>query len=209
MAESLTFEKVWQMFQETDLKFKETDLKFKETADRFKETDRKFQETDRKFQETDRKFQETDRLIKDLGRRFGEMGNRLGEFVEGMVKPAAVRMFQDRGIAVHEVHSRTTVTRGNETLEVDLLVVNDTELVAVECKCRLTAEDVLKHIERLKKVKRMMPKYADMNVYGAVAGAVVDSDARELAESRGLFVIAQSGESVEIVNARDFVPSKF
>ncbi len=35
------FERVWQMFQETDTKFKETDKMFKETADQIKETDKK------------------------------------------------------------------------------------------------------------------------------------------------------------------------
>ena len=195
MAETLTFEKVWQLFQETDRKFQETD--------------RKFQDTDRKFQETRREIQDAGRLLKDLARRFGDLGNRLGEFVEGLVKPAAVRLFQERGIAVHEVHSRTTITRGNETVEVDLLVVNDTELVAIECKSRLTREAVERHIALLGKIKRLQPRYAPMNLYGAVAGIVIDTEAREFAESKGLFVIAQSGESVEIVNNTDFVPARF
>jgi hypothetical protein len=202
MSEALTFEKVWQMFQETDLKFQETDQKFQET-------DRKMQETDRVLQETGRIVQETSKQIKELGRRFGDLGNRLGEFVEGMVKPAAVRLFQQRGIAVHEVHSRTSVTRENESLEIDLLVVNDTEFVAIECKSRLTLEAVEAHLSRLAKVKRMLPKYAGMTLYGAVAGIVVDGDARELAETQGLFVIAQSGDSVEIVNPQNFVPKEF
>lgn len=181
MAESLTFEKVWQMFQETD----------------------------RKFQETDRKIQETDRMVKDLARRFGDLGNRLGEFGEGMVKPAAVRLFQERGIAVHEVHGRTSVTRGQESMEVDFLVVNDTELVAIECKSRLTRDAVEQHLQRLGKLRRLLPKYADMTLYGAVAGIIVDADARELAESQGLFVITQSGDSVIIANPPNFVPTKF
>lgn len=34
-GQSLTFEKVWEMFQETDRQFKETDRKIKETNDYF------------------------------------------------------------------------------------------------------------------------------------------------------------------------------
>jgi hypothetical protein len=202
MPETLTFEKVWQMFQETDRKFQDTDRKFQET-------DRKFQDTDRKFQETRREIEETSRMVKDLARRFGDLGNRLGEFVEGMVKPAAVRLFQQRGIAVHEVHSRTTITRDGQTIEIDLLVVNDTDLVAIECKSRLTLESVENHIAVLGKIKRLQPRYAAMNLYGAVAGIVIDTNAREFAEKSGLFVIAQSGDGVEIVNAPDFAPARF
>ena len=174
MAEALTFEKVWQMFQETD----------------------------RKFQETDRKF-------KELGIKFGDLGNRLGEFVEEMVKPACVRLFRERGIVVHEVHSRTIFTDGKRTMELDLLVVNDNELVAVECKSRLTQEAVERHLVRLSDIKSMAPKYEKMKIYGAVAGLVIDGDARELAERSGLFVLAQSGDSVTILNPDGFAASIF
>jgi hypothetical protein len=67
----------------------------------FRETDRKFQETDRKFQEMNKK---TNRKIQEVNLAIGRLGNRLGEFVEGLVKPAVVRLFRERGIEVHEVH---------------------------------------------------------------------------------------------------------
>jgi len=216
MAETLSFEKVWQMFQETDRKFQEIALQAKETDRKFQETDRKFQETDRKFQEvalqskaTDRKIQETDRIVQNLARRFGDLGNRLGEFVEAMVEPAVVRLFQQRGLDVHEVHSRARARRNGESLEVDLLVVNDGELVAVECKSRLTREAVEQHVGNLERFRRLFPKYGDMVLYGAVAGMVVDEDASELAQQRGLFVLRQSGETVEIVNPQGFEPARF
>jgi len=161
-----------------------------------------FQETDRRFQETDRKFRETDR-------KFGELGNRLGEFVQEMVRPAAVEMFQSRGIAVHEVHREVYSKRGNLATEIDLLVVNDTDIVAIECKSKLTVEDVKYHLERLTKVKILFPKYADMTLYGAVAGMVVTQEALDYAAKQGLFVIGQSGESVEIKNDKDFLPKVF
>ena len=88
-------------------------------------------------------------------------------------------------------------------------MVNDTELVAIECKSRLTLESVENHIALLGKIKRLQPRYAAMNLYGAVAGIVIDADTRRLAEHSGLFVIAQSGDGVEIVNAPDFAPARF
>lgn len=63
-------------------------------------------ETEHRFQETDRQFQETKQLIKlqnqQLNDQLGKLGNHLGEFVEWQVRPAVVRLFQERGIAVHE-----------------------------------------------------------------------------------------------------------
>jgi hypothetical protein len=184
-----------------------------ELAIQSKETDRKFQETDRKFQETEAQMRETDRKMREvferfdkLSRRFGDLGNRLGEFVEAMVEPALVGLFRERGLDVSEVHRRVTSHRGGERIEIDLLVVDGDTAVAVECKSRLTREEVEQHVERMNKFKRLLPKYADMRIHGAVAGMVVDEDAIEAAQTAGLWVLAQSGETVSVKNDPGFAP---
>jgi hypothetical protein len=181
-----------------------------ELAIQSKETDRKFQETERllkeRSEETERKFQETRELLDRLSRRFGDLGNRLGEFVEAMVEPALVDLFRARGLDVSEVHRRVTSRRGGEAIEIDLLVVDGDTAVAVECKSRLTKEEVERHVERMNKFKRLLPKYADMRIHGAVAGMVVDEDAIQAAQAAGLWVLAQSGETVALKNNPDFAP---
>jgi len=136
----------------------------------------------------------------------GNLGNRLGEFVEGLVKPALVRLFQARGIAIREVHPDVEVDRGDEGIEIDLLVVNGSEAVLVEVKSKLTQADVDEHLERLGKFKRMLPRYADVQALGAVAAMVVPKEVARYAYRRGLFVLAQSGESVVILNDEKFHP---
>ena len=165
-----------------------------------------FKETDRKFQETARQFQETDRQFKQVGKKIGDLGNRLGEFVEGLVKPAVVRLFQARGIAVHEVHPDVSVDRYNEGIQIDLLVVDDTEAVLVEVKSKLAQADVDEHLERLAKFKRMLPRYADVRALGAVAAMVVPPEVARYAYRQGLFVLAQTGDSVAILNDNRFQP---
>jgi hypothetical protein len=181
-----------------------------ELAVQSKETDRKFQETERllkeRSEETDRKFQETRELLDRLSRRFGDLGNRLGEFIEAMVEPALVDLFRARGLDVSEVHRRVTSRRGGERIEIDLLVVDGDTAVAVECKSRLTKEEVERHVERMNKFKRLLPKYADMRIHGAVAGMVVDEDAVEAAQAAGLWLLAQSGETVALKNDPGFTP---
>jgi len=200
--------------KETDRKFQETDRRFQETErlmkERSQETDRRFQETERLMKERsielDRKFQETRELLDRLSHRFGDLGNRLGEFVESMVEPALVRLFRTQGLDVREVYRRVTAKRDGDYIEIDLFVVDDDTAVAVECKSRLTKEDVERHVARMNKIKRLMPKYADTKIYGAVAGMVVDSNAIDMAQQSGLWVLAQSGETVALLNSADFVP---
>jgi len=177
-----------------------------ELAVQSKETDRKFQETEAQMRETDRKMREVFKRFDDLSCRFGDLGNRLGDFVESMVEPALVGLFRARGLDVSEVHRRVTSHRGGEAIEIDLLVVDGDTAVAVECKSRLTKEEVERHVERMNKFKRLLPKYADMRIHGAVAGMVVDEDAIQAAQAAGLWVLAKSGETVVLRNAPDFSP---
>ena len=165
-----------------------------------------FRETDRKFQETDRQMKETDRQIKQLSKQIGELGNRLGEFIEGWVKPAVVRLFQARGINIHEVYPDVEVDRGTEGIQIDLLVVNDTEAVLVEVKSKLTLADIDEHLERLAKFKRLLPRYSDVRAMGAMAAMVIPKDAARYAYRQGFFVLAQSGETVVILNDARFRP---
>ena len=191
-----TYDDILRLFQETDRKFQETDRKFQET-------ERKFWETS---QETDRKFQETSREIKVVNESIGRLGNRLGDFVEEMVRPAAVRLFREQGIDVHEVHRGVEANRDGDDIEIDLLVVNTTDLVAVECKSLLSIDDVNQHLTNLNKLKRMLPTYAEKRVMGGVAAMVLPDNVGRYAYRHGLFVIAQSGDHLLIRNDAKFKP---
>jgi hypothetical protein len=170
------------------------------------ENQRLTQETQRMSQETQRMSQETERRFQQLDKQIGKLGNRLGEFVEWQVRPAVVKLFQDRGIAVHEFHDGVSVQRGDEGIEIDLLVVNTTDAILVEVKSKLTQLDVDEHLERLSKFKRLMPRYRDVQAMGAVAGMVVPPAVTRYAYRQGLFVLAQSGDSVVILNDDKFQP---
>jgi len=173
----------------------------------FKETDRKFQDTDRQLKETDRRIQETDRLVRQLSKNLGDLGNRLGEFVEHMVAPAVVRLFRARGLEVHEVHQGVMAKRHGESLEIDLLVVNDGELVGVECKSKLTREHVDEHLARMAKLKTVLPLYRHHRALGAVAAMVVAESVQRYAMTHGLYVLCQNGEQIEVRNAEGFEPA--
>lgn len=156
--------------------------------------------------ETDTRFKETAREIKAVNASIGRLSNRLGQFVEEAVRPAAVRLFQERGIDVHEVQQNIVVKRDGEGLEIDLLVVNDKDTVAIECKSNLSIDDVNEHLERLDKIKRLIPRYVENNIIGAVAGMVIPENVALYAIRKGLYVIGQNGEHLELSNPQNFAP---
>jgi hypothetical protein len=168
--------------------------------------ERAMRELAEQSKETDRRMQETDRLIKDIGRQLGGLGNRLGEFVEGIVRPGLVRLFQERGIDVHRTLRDVSGDKNGVALQVDLLVVNDTDAVAVEVKSKLTDRDVDEHLERLGKLKILFPEFASKRLLGAMAGMVIPEDAARYAEKCGVFVIGQKGEDAIFLNSAGFEP---
>ena len=178
----------------------------KELAQSQQELSQSQQKLSQSQQELSQAQKETDKQINRVSKQIGELGNRLGEFVEYQVRPAVVRLFQERGIDVHEFHPGLSVTRDHEGLEIDLLVVNDADAILVEVKSKLTQRDVDDHLQRLAKFKRLMPRFRDVKALGAVAAMVVPDEVASYAYRQGLFVLVQSGENVIILNDAEFTP---
>ncbi|MBF0123756.1 MAG: DUF3782 domain-containing protein [Magnetococcales bacterium] len=208
MNGTTTVDEIWAVLRETALRQKETEKLVQETAQQMKETDRQMRETDQRLgvrmQETFQQMQETDRKFKEVSTLVGNLGSRWGDFVEKLVAPACIAMFTKRGIQVDEVFTRAKKTVAGQNMEIDILVANTIDAVLVEVKSNLTVEDVRNHLERLKRFKSFFNRYADCTVYGAVAGIAIDAGADQFAINQGLFVIVQSGDSVQIANDKDF-----
>jgi hypothetical protein len=148
----------------------------------------------------------TDRKLAEVSRQLGGLGNRLGEFVEGVVRPGLVRLFRERGIDVRRTLRDVSGDKNGVALQIDLLVVNDTDAVAVEVKSKLTERDVDDHLERIGKFKTLFPEFASKRLLGAIAAMVVPDDAVRYAERCGLWVIGQRGDDAAFLNSDRFEP---
>jgi hypothetical protein len=222
-----TLDDVWRLIRETDRQLKEqaqaaeyrsqeADRRAQEADHRLQETERFLkelsQEADRRTQEFNCKFQEMLREIsqssRETDKKIAKLGNRLGEFVEGLIKPAVVRLFRERGIPVHKVYGDISADNPQLGLatQIDLFVVNSHVCALIEVKSKLSVDDVNEHLERMEKFKPLFPEYADKQVYGAVAAMVIPDDVAKYAYRKGFFVIAQQGETVAILNDAHFQP---
>jgi hypothetical protein len=216
------FEETERFIEEAERRREESELamrKFHEESERRREeSERRREESDRRREESERRREEgelalrklreeTEREIQKANASIARLGSKLGDYVEEMVRPAAVRLFRERGIDVHEVHQNVTSKRGNDGIEVDLLVVNDSDVIAIECKSTLGIDDVKEHLERLAKLKRLLPSYAGKRVMGAVTGMVLPDNVAQFAYRQGLFVIAQTGENLAVRNDHNFKPT--
>ena len=198
LVEQSDFNRVWALFEEIGKRFQDTE---RILSERFQDLEARFKDTERILSE---RSQETDARVKETSKQIGKLTNNWGEFVEGIVKPSVIKMFKERNIDIERVNSRSTSHKGGDTLEIDLVGDNGFYVVAIEVKTKLLCENVIDFINKLERIKYFFPYYANKRVVGAVAGIIVDDSVKNLAEKKGLFVIMQKGETVEIVNDADF-----
>jgi hypothetical protein len=201
-----TADDVWQLLAELTTAQKETDRQLKEADHRFQETERLLKQ---KSQETDQQFRETDRKIREVNKQIGDLGGKWGRFVENMVAPACETIFLKRGIPVHQVSQRVKKRLNGQTLEIDVLVTNENHVLVVEVKSSLGVNDVKELQSDLNKFRQFFPEYLQKQLYGAVAGIEIEEGADRYAYRQGLFVLAQAGETVSILNNSDFEPKNW
>ena len=174
-----------------------------ELRKRQEETARQMQETDRRMQETDRRMQETDRKI-------GELGNRFGELAEHLVAPGIVQRFNELGYHFDDVIAeRVKIPDGQGRIltEIDLLLENGDYSIVTEVKTRPKVDDIEHHIRRMEILRAHKDRRGDRRkIRGAIAGAVFPKEAKEAAIAAGLYVLEQSGDTMQIQKPDGFVP---
>ncbi|NCQ67937.1 MAG: DUF3782 domain-containing protein [Microcystis aeruginosa L111-01] len=213
MSDAVTIADIYKLFERTESQFaefqKEADRRSAEADRRSAEADRRSAEADRRREEANRTMEELKKQVQETTKAVNNLTTRWGRFVEEMVEPAVVRLFQERGIDVTQTMSRLKSKRPGAAMEIDIVAVNGSELVAVECKSRLSRDDVDDFVSRLQRFKVAFPQFREFRVYGAVAGIEIDQGIDVYAYRRGLFVIKQSGETVKIINDVQFQPLGF
>ncbi len=141
---TVTLEEVWALFKETDRILKEN---ARTSEQRFQEIVLQMKENSAKF---DKQLADSE---KSLRTQIGDVTKRLGEFVEGMIEPAAVRLFRERGLDVHWVMPNLKKKDPQRQLgiEIDLFVSNNESCVLIEVKSNLSIDDVNEHLKRMEK----------------------------------------------------------
>ncbi len=213
MSEAITIANIYKLFERTEAQFaefqKEAERRNVEAERRNAEAEQRNAEADRRSAEADRTMEELKKLVRATTEAVNNLTTPLCLFTEEMLEPAVVQLFQERGIDVTQTMSRLKSKRPGAAMEIDILAVNASELVAVECKSRLSKDDVDDFLDRLQRFKLAFPQFRDFQVYGAVAGIEIDQGIDSYAYRRGLFVIKQSGETVKIINDVQFQPVGF
>jgi hypothetical protein len=183
----VTFEEVWAMM-------KETEKQMKENAEEHKETER---------------------IIKELGKQMGDLHNSFGEMAEHLVAPSIHERFNELGYhfsgAAEGGYVVRDISNGKTLAQVDILLINDDYLMAVEVKATVRPQDIEHHIKRIEILKEHWKKqHHDTRIIrGAIAGAIFGNAEKQAVIEAGFYALVQSGDTMKMEIPEDFVPREF
>ncbi len=196
MSDQITIADIYKLFEQTNAALERSRVEFDHSIAQARA------ENDLRAAENSLSMKQLERTVAQTSREVANLTTRWGRFVEELVRPAVIRMFRDRGIDINQTSLR--VKSEAVKIEIDILGVNGDVVVAVECKSRLSQDDVDEMCDRLRKFKSAFPQYANYQIYGAVAGIEINESVDVYAYRKGLYVIRTSGDSVEIANDEKF-----
>jgi len=169
-----------------------------EMAESRREFDKRMEESRREFRE------EMKESRREFDKRMEKLTSRVGEIVEHMIGgDNIITQFQALGYDVNDHYRNRKFGIKNTTSsgQIDMILEDGDVEILIEVKTTLRNDDVFDHIERLEKYRRWMDSKGQgkKRYIGALACAVTAENVIQFAQKKGMFVILQLGNTVEIV----------
>jgi len=159
-----------------------------------------FKELQKAQKEAWKAIRETQQAVKETQKNIGGLNNTLGSMVERIMTPALPQKFKPFGFTFDKISTIKWTTNGNVFAEIDGLLENGTQAMAVEVKTTLEIEDINDHLKRMEKIRKYADEHGDKREFlCAIAAMIVKPKPKEYALKQGFFVIEPSGEDVKVI----------
>jgi hypothetical protein len=167
---------------------------FKELHELHKKTEKSQDLAWAAIRETQQAHKETE---KTLNKAIGDLSNTLGSLVEHILTPNLPQKFKKLGYSFNRI--ATYKFAEGVYAQIDGMLENGTQAVAVEVKTTLRQMDIDDHIVRMEKIRKYADEHGDTRQFmGAMAATITDESTKNYALKKGLFVIEPSGEDVKV-----------
>jgi hypothetical protein len=149
------------------------------------------------FKELEKAQKETWAAIKETQKNIGGLNNTLGSIVERILTPGLPEKFKKLGYNFNRIASYSYAA--GVYAQIDGMLENGSQAVAVEVKTKLRQTDIDDHLVRMEKIRKYADEHGDKRQFmGAMATFITDENAKNYALKKGLFVIEPSGEDVKV-----------
>jgi hypothetical protein len=166
----------------------------KETQQAHKETEKAIKESNLRMEKS---IKETQQAVKETQKNVGGLNNTLGSMVEHILTPGLPQKFKKFGYSFTRIASYSYAA--GVWAQIDGMLENGTQAMAVEVKMTLRQIDIDDHIDRMEKIRKYADEHGDNRKFiGAIAAIITDEATKNYALKNGLFLIEPSGEDVKV-----------
>jgi hypothetical protein len=117
--------------------------------------------------------------------------------VEHILTPGLPQKFKKLGYSFNRI--ATYKFAEGVYAQIDGMLENGDQAVAVEVKVTLRQGDIDDHLVRMEKIRKHADEHGDKRQFmGAMAATITDEATRNYALKKGLFVIEPSGDDVKV-----------
>ncbi|MDR2344130.1 MAG: hypothetical protein LBD86_06340 [Spirochaetaceae bacterium] len=201
-GKSLSFEKVWAMFAETDRKIAESRA---EADRRMAAADRRMAAAERSMAETKRAVKEAARVVAELSKNVGGLNRSLGGLIETLIAARLWEKFPEYGFVCSFQRVLIFDEAKRIRTDADILLSNTDKAMAVEVKHEFDKEKYVdEHLRRMEVIRAYPPMVVEgKQLLGAVAGGLVAPNIARYAYDAGFYVLELTGESVGLIPPPD------
>ncbi|GMO56087.1 MAG: hypothetical protein Ta2A_01130 [Treponemataceae bacterium] len=185
MAEKLTYEKILELFAQTDAELKETHAMMRET--------------DAKIAELAGASKKTEEQIEKMSKELGGMGKSNGLMAEEYFANSLKKnmTFGDMHFDYIDTNIKNSINGHGD--EFDIVMYNGSAVALVEAKYKARVEDLQVLVTRkVKNFRTLFPTYTNYAIYLGLASMSFDNDTITRAEKLGVAILRQKGQSIEI-----------
>jgi len=149
------------------------------------------------IREVQQEHKKTEKAIRETQKNIGGLNNTLGSIVEHILTPGLPKKFKKLGYSFNRI--ATYKFAEGVYAQIDGMLENGEQAVAVEVKTTLRQSDIDEHLVRMEKIRKYADEHRDKRQFmGAMAATITDENTRNYALKNGLFVIEPSGEDVKV-----------
>ena len=169
----------------------------RETQQAHKETEKAIKENQKNIFGLNTAKDEAWAAIKETQKNIGGLNNTLGSIVERILTPGLPEKFKKFGYSFNRISSYSYAA--GVYAQIDGMLENGSQAVAVEVKTKLRQADIDGHLDRMEKIRKYADEHGDKRQFmGAMATFITDENAKDYALKKGLFVIEPSGDDVKV-----------
>jgi predicted AAA+ superfamily ATPase len=158
-------------------------------------------------------MKKTDERLDKLAKNVGGNNRSIGELVETLIAARLWEKFAGYPYNLKRAYQRIPIYDENNEpkTDIDILLLDKKWCMAVEVKREADKDDVEKHLKRMDLIRKYPPaEVVGKKMLGAIAGGIVEPEAKEYAQKNGLFVLELKGESVALLDPPEgFTPREW